>query len=63
MSSGKLRARAILSPPLKPPHVIILAVFSSKSLNRDSIAIGTDTPIYLERTDCHPPIEDRKIFS
>ena len=50
MSSGKLRARAILSPPLKPPHVIILAVFSSKSLNRDSIAIGIDTPIYLERT-------------
>ena len=58
MSSGKLRARAILSPPLKPPHVIILAVFSSKFLNRDSITTGIDTPIYLERTTRNIVITD-----
>ena len=50
ISSGRLRARAILSPPLKPPQVIILAVFSSKSLNLERKTIGTDTPMYLDRT-------------
>ena len=50
MSSGKLRASAILSPPLKPPQVIIFAVFSSKLLILDRIKIGILTPIYLART-------------
>ena len=50
MVSGRLSARAILSPPLKPPQVIILAVFFSKSLNWERITIGIETPIYLDRT-------------
>ena len=48
--SGRLRASAILNPPLRPPHVIIFAVFFSKSLNWDRITTGIETPTYLEAT-------------
>ena len=50
MSSGKLRAKATLNPPLSPPQVIIKAVFFSNFLNKDKKAIGILTPIPLDIT-------------
>ena len=48
--SGKLRAKAILKPPRRPPQVMIIAVFFSKVLKNDRILIGINTPIPLDKT-------------
>ncbi len=50
IESGKFKAKATLNPPLKPPQVIIKAVFFSKDFLIERSKIGSFTPINLDKT-------------